>query len=117
MSPLTTGQVAKKADVNKETIRYYEQLGLIQASGRTSGGFRLFDPSVLTRLAFIKRTQSLGLSLQESKLEFAYIQGWTQGCYPVSYVLVPVHICHPFSSSSFCFPLSMDQNSIPDDNS
>lgn len=62
---LLIGQVARKSNIPIKTIRYYEQLGLIKASDRTSGGFRLFDPSVFTRLAFIKRSQSLGLSLQE----------------------------------------------------
>jgi DNA-binding transcriptional MerR regulator len=47
------------------TIRYYESLDLIKSSGRTEGGFRQFSFDVLARLSFIKRAQSLGLSLQE----------------------------------------------------
>ena len=62
---LLIGQVTALSNVPIRTIRYYESLGLIQSGDRTEGGFRQFDESVLARLAFIKRSQSLGLSLQE----------------------------------------------------
>ena len=61
------GLVAKESGVPIKTIRYYEELGLLKASSRTEGGFRLFDPDVFARLNFIKRSQSLGLSLLEIK--------------------------------------------------
>ncbi|MBF2004539.1 heavy metal-responsive transcriptional regulator [Chlorogloeopsis fritschii PCC 9212] len=61
------GLVAKESGVPIKTIRYYEELGLLKASGRTEGGFRLFHSDVLARLNFIKRAQSLGLSLSEIK--------------------------------------------------
>jgi MerR family transcriptional regulator, copper efflux regulator len=66
------GIIAKESGVPIKTIRYYEELGLLKASSRTEGGFRLFDSDVLTRLHFIKRAQSLGLSLLEIK-EFLHI--------------------------------------------
>ncbi len=62
---LLIGQVTALTNVPIRTIRYYESLGLIESCDRTEGGFRQFDESVLARLAFIKRSQSLGLSLQE----------------------------------------------------
>ncbi|MGB7445336.1 MAG: heavy metal-responsive transcriptional regulator [Coleofasciculaceae cyanobacterium] len=62
---LLIGKVEAQSGVPIKTIRYYEQLGLIQASGRTKGGFRLFSQDILHRLSFIKRSQSLGFSLQE----------------------------------------------------
>ncbi len=62
---LFIGQVADQSGVPIKTIRYYEELGLLHSSGRTEGGFRQFSPQVLARLAFIKRSQSLGLRLQE----------------------------------------------------
>ncbi|BAZ19149.1 heavy metal-responsive transcriptional regulator [Nostoc sp. LEGE 06077] len=61
------GVVAKDSGVPIKTIRYYEELGLLKSSGRTEGGFRLFNSDVLERLHFIKRAQSLGLSLSEIK--------------------------------------------------
>jgi MerR family transcriptional regulator, copper efflux regulator len=62
---LLIGQVTEKSGVPIGTIRYYESLGLIQSSARTEGGYRQFSADVLTRLAFIKRAQHLGLSLEE----------------------------------------------------
>ncbi|BBD58777.1 MerR family transcriptional regulator [Nostoc sp. HK-01] len=61
------GVIAKESGVPIKTIRYYEELGLLKSSGRTEGGFRLFNSDVLERLHFIKRAQSLGLSLSEIK--------------------------------------------------
>lgn len=62
---LFIGQLATQSGIPIRTIRYYEGLGLLSAFGRSEGGFRLFTPEALTRLAFIKRCQSLGLSLEE----------------------------------------------------
>ncbi|PIG90492.1 heavy metal-responsive transcriptional regulator [Gloeocapsopsis sp. IPPAS B-1203] len=62
---LLIGQVTTLSGIPIRTIRYYESLGLLQSTGRTEGGFRQFSSDVLTRLSFIKRAQSLGLSLEE----------------------------------------------------
>jgi DNA-binding transcriptional MerR regulator len=62
---LLIGQIAAQSGVPIKTIRYYEELGLLRSLGRTEGGYRQFSLEVLTRLAFIKRAQNLGLSLQE----------------------------------------------------
>lgn len=62
---LKIGQVSEQSDLPVKTIRFYEERGLIQAAKRTSGGFRLFEASVLTRLSFIRRSQALGLSLND----------------------------------------------------
>ncbi len=62
---LLIGQVTALSRVPIGTIRYYESLGLLKSYGRTEGGYRQFSEDVLTRLAFIKRAQNLGLSLEE----------------------------------------------------
>ncbi len=62
---LQIGEISSISKVSIKTIRYYEKLGLLCALKRTEGGFRLFSPDVIVRLNFIKRSQSLGLSLQE----------------------------------------------------
>ncbi|NJK63693.1 MAG: heavy metal-responsive transcriptional regulator [Synechococcaceae cyanobacterium SM2_3_1] len=61
------GEICAQSGVPVKTIRYYEDIGLIQSQSRTDGGFRLFAPEILPRLAFIKRAQSLGFSLEEIK--------------------------------------------------
>ncbi len=73
---LFIGRIADQSHVPVKTIRYYEDLGLVKASGRTEGGFRQFSSDVLARLAFIKRAQNLGLSLQEiAEILKVYDQG------------------------------------------
>lgn len=83
--PQQIGLVAKASGVPIKTIRYYEEMGLLKAVGRTEGGYRLFDAEILTRLRFIKRAQSLGLSLTEIK-EFLDVHD--QGELPCDHVKV-----------------------------
>lgn len=60
------GQVAAQSGLSVKTIRYYEDIGLLDpVVTRTEAGYRIFHPRIYNRLAFIKRAQSLGLSLQE----------------------------------------------------
>ncbi|KAA0956155.1 MerR family transcriptional regulator [Planococcus kocurii] len=61
------GEVAKAANVNIETIRYYEKYGLISESPRTDSGYRIFFAEVIEDIRFIKRAQGLGFSLEEIK--------------------------------------------------
>lgn len=79
------GPVAKKSGVSIKTIRYYEELGLLKTVGRTDSGYRLFDGNIFTRLSFIKRAQSLGLSLAEIK---EFLEVHDQGDLPCDHVRV-----------------------------
>lgn len=63
---LTTGEAADRADVNVQTVRYYERRGLIPEPPRTSGGFRQYSPDHVARIRFIKRAQELGFTLEEA---------------------------------------------------
>ena len=83
--PKQIGSVAKKSGVPIKTIRYYEELGLLKAVGRTEGGYRLFDTDIFTRLSFIKRAQSLGLSLAQIK---EFLEVHDQGDLPCDHVRV-----------------------------
>ncbi|MHA2347946.1 MAG: MerR family DNA-binding protein [Candidatus Hodarchaeales archaeon] len=65
MEIFTIGQLAKKANVNLETIRFYERRGLLPEPPRNISGHRQYSIKELRRTEFIKRTQSLGFSLRE----------------------------------------------------
>jgi MerR family copper efflux transcriptional regulator len=65
MEKLTIGQLATKANVNLETIRYYERRGLIPEPPRNKSGHREYSLEEVKRTEFIKRSQALGFSLQE----------------------------------------------------
>lgn len=67
MKGLTISQVAREANVNIETIRYYERRGLISEPPRTESGYRKFPQEVVDDIKFIKRTQDLGFTLEEIK--------------------------------------------------
>lgn len=62
---LTIGQVAKAANVNVETIRYYQRRGLLPEPVKPLGGHRRYSDEDVTRLKFIKRAQVLGFTLEE----------------------------------------------------
>ncbi|MDQ0158018.1 MULTISPECIES: Hg(II)-responsive transcriptional regulator [Bacillales] len=58
-------ELAERCGVNKETIRYYERLGLLSEPSRTKAGYRMYPEESVDRLQFIKRMQDLGFSLAE----------------------------------------------------
>ena len=67
--PLTVGQLAARAAVRTDTIRYYEREGLLPAPRRTDGEHRRYGPADLDRLLFIRGAQRLGLRLAALRAE------------------------------------------------
>jgi Hg(II)-responsive transcriptional regulator len=65
MSTLSIGQVAQRAGVGVETVRFYEREGLLEEPPRRASGYRQYPEQVVKRLHFIKRAQQLGFSLKE----------------------------------------------------
>ncbi len=65
MSGLTIGELARRAGVNRETIRYYERRRLLARPARTIKGYRVFADDAVERLRFIKHAQALGFTLEE----------------------------------------------------
>lgn len=64
---LTIGQLAKRAGVGVETIRFYEREGLLAAPGRLPSGYRQYPPEAVERVKFLRRAQRLGFTLKEAK--------------------------------------------------
>ena len=64
------GQLAKRAGLSVRAIRYYEELGLIDPSGHSSGGFRLYGEDSLKRLEIIGFLKELDLTLTEIRQLF-----------------------------------------------
>jgi Cu(I)-responsive transcriptional regulator len=61
---LAIGTLATRTGTKVQTIRYYEQIGLMPEPERTTGGQRRYDESQLDRLAFIRHARQLGFSLE-----------------------------------------------------
>ena len=57
--------LAYQAGTTPKTLRFYEQVGILQNPERTSSGYRDYDESVITRIQFVKAGQSIGLTLAE----------------------------------------------------
>lgn len=64
-SELRIGELASRAGVSIDTIRYYERQRLLSRAARTEGGFRLFTLEAVERIRFIRQAQGIGLSLEE----------------------------------------------------
>jgi MerR family transcriptional regulator, mercuric resistance operon regulatory protein len=62
---MTIGQLAKAAGVNVETVRYYQRRGMLPVPARPPGGQRNYPAGALRTLAFIRRAQDLGFTLDE----------------------------------------------------
>src|SRR5215468_4836940 len=59
-SALRIGEVALRAGVSIDTVRYYERRRLLPSAARSEGGFRLFTPDVVERVRFIKQAHEIG---------------------------------------------------------
>lgn len=65
MKTLTIGQVATRAGVGIETVRYYERRGLLQEPSRRASGYRAYTEDAIERLRFVRRAKDLGFTLEE----------------------------------------------------
>jgi len=65
MQTMNIGRLAELAQVNIDTIRYYERQKLLPPAARTSSGYRQYTRSDLERLRFILRSKELGFTLSE----------------------------------------------------
>ncbi len=65
MARLTIGELANRAGVNRETVRYYERRRLLPRPPRSVTGYRVFSDDAVDRLRFIKHAQGLGFTLNE----------------------------------------------------
>ncbi len=64
-SSIRTGEVAARAGVNIQTLRYYERRGLLKEPPRRPSGFRKYPEEAVRVVRFIKHAQQLGFTLRE----------------------------------------------------
>lgn len=67
MPTLRSGEVARLANVNVETLRFYERQGLLPRPPQRASGYREYPPEAVSRVRFIQRAKELGFMLNEVK--------------------------------------------------
>ena len=62
---MTIGELARRAGVNTQTVRFYEREGLIPEPGRGASGYRQYPPVMVERVRFIRAAKAVGFTLEE----------------------------------------------------
>lgn len=77
---MKTGELAAKAGVNFQTVRYYERRGLLAEPPRRDSGYREYGQDSVQALRFIKRSQQLGFTLKEIEQLLHLASGGPESC-------------------------------------
>jgi MerR family transcriptional regulator, mercuric resistance operon regulatory protein len=77
---LTRGALAAETGCNIETVRYYEQIGILPPPPRSEGGHRLYGPEFVRRLHFVRRGRDLGFTLEEIRELLSLVDGGNFTC-------------------------------------
>lgn len=68
------GEVAARTELSLRSLRHWEEVGLVQPSGRTDGGFRLYTEADVEKILVIRRMKPLGFSLDQMKSVMADLE-------------------------------------------
>lgn len=77
---MRTHEVAERAGVNTQTLRYYERRGLLAEPPRSPAGYRDYPPTAVEVLRFVKRSQELGFTLAEVEQLLELAAGGPRSC-------------------------------------
>lgn len=77
---MRTHEVADRAGVNTQTLRYYERRGLLAEPPRSPAGYRDYPPTAVQVLRFVKRAQELGFTLTEVEELLELADGGPDSC-------------------------------------
>lgn len=85
------GELARRAGVDVQTVRYYEREGLLDAPGRTPSGYRAYGQAALERLRFVRHCRSLDIPLADIRRVLALAASRSLACDEVN-GLVDAHL-------------------------
>lgn len=77
---ITIGTLAKEAGITPDSVRFYERSGLLPRPQRLPSGYRVYGPTAVRQLRFIKKAQALGFSLEEIKRIIRLCGQGTRAC-------------------------------------
>ncbi len=84
---MKTSELAKRAGVTAETVRFYTRKGLLTAARNPENDYKLYDQSALERLRFISQARAIGFSLKEIEEIIQYSQQGNSPCPKVRQML------------------------------
>lgn len=87
-TPITRGELAKRAGCHLETVRYYEKIGLLPPPARSEGGHRLYKVDDQRRLRFILRGRELGFSIDELRSLLSLVDSKAYTCGEIHYLTI-----------------------------
>jgi Cd(II)/Pb(II)-responsive transcriptional regulator len=87
------GELAKQAGTSTETIRYYEQVGLLPKAVRSESNYRVYASAHLERMTFIRHCRSLDMTLDEIRILLHFKASPDENCCGVNRLL-DEHIVH-----------------------
>ena len=70
--PVRTGELADRAGISTEAVRFYERAGVLSPPARTASGYRDYDEAALDRLSFVRAAQAVGLTLGQIREVIAF---------------------------------------------
>lgn len=79
-SGLSIGTLAKATGTKPETIRFYEQIGILPEPARTAGNYRSYGTEHLRRLSFVRRARDLGFPLDRVRAMLALADQPDRSC-------------------------------------
>ncbi len=85
---VSIGVLARRTGFSIDTIRYYERIGLMPKVPRSNGGQRLYGPEHVRRLAFVRRSRELGMTLRQVRDMVGRIARNAHSCEEVRSILL-----------------------------
>ncbi|WP_436499633.1 MerR family transcriptional regulator [Actinokineospora sp. HUAS TT18] len=79
---MRSSEVAARAGVNVQTLRYYERRGLVEEPPRSPSGYRAYPAGAVRTVRFVKRAQELGFTLAEVLELLNLAAGGPEDCEP-----------------------------------
>jgi len=84
---LLIGELARRTGISRQTIRYYERIGVLEPPQRSANGYRRYAPQAERHLQFVRQAQQLGLSLEEIKALLATERAGRAPCHELKAML------------------------------
>ena len=90
---LKIGELARRAECQAETIRFYEREGLLPPATRTVGNYRMYGDAHVDRLAFIRNCRALDMTLDEIR-QLLRFRDAPQQAFHAAHALLDEHVAH-----------------------